>query len=133
MTFASYVKSATAALFSLVALTQTAFALETKAFDPAGFKAAQDAGKPVIIDVFAPWCPTCKAQQKVLESIKDKPELAGVTVFKVDYDTQTDALAAFKVNRQSTIIAFKGATETARATGVTDAGAIEALIGTALK
>ena len=43
-------------------------AFQTKPFDAASFKAAQSAGDSILVDVFAPWCPTCKAQQQVLDS-----------------------------------------------------------------
>ncbi len=35
-------------------------------FTPAAFEAAEKAGKPILIDVTAPWCPTCRAQAPVL-------------------------------------------------------------------
>ena len=36
----------------------------------ANFRGAQAAGKPLLVDVFAPWCPVCKAQQAVLGGLK---------------------------------------------------------------
>ena len=105
----------------------------TKPFEAAAFKAAQEAGKPLLVDVFAPWCPTCKAQHKVLESLAAKPEYAGVTVFQVDYDNQAGVVKAFSANQQSTLIAFKGAKETGRSVGSTKAEAIEALLASTLE
>ena len=110
-----------------------ALAFDTKPYDAETFKAAQSAGKPVLIDIFAPWCPTCKAQHQVFESLQGKPEFAGVTILKVDYDTQTEALKFFKAQRQSTLIAFKGANETGRSVGDTKPESIEALLTSTLK
>lgn len=128
MAIRTLAKIAAAALTLALALSQGAVALETKPYDAAAFKAAQEAGQSILVDVFAPWCPTCKAQHKVLESLKSKPEYAAITVFQVDFDTQTDALKAFSVNQQSTLIAFKGGKETARSVGATKAEAIEKLL-----
>ena len=133
MTVLSFARTAAAAAACAVALSQSAIAFDTKPYDASAFKVAQDAGKPILIDVFAPWCPTCKAQHKVLESLKDKPDYAALAVFQVDFDTQTDALKAFKVNQQSTLIAFKGANETGRSIGATKPDVIEALIASATK
>ena len=133
MSLKKFVKSATAAALIAVALSQSAVALETKPFEAAAFKAAQEAGKPLLVDVFAPWCPTCKAQHKVLESLAAKPEYAGVTVFQVDYDNQAGVVKAFSANQQSTLIAFKGAKETGRSVGSTKAEAIEALLASTLE
>ncbi|MEQ1653313.1 MAG: thioredoxin family protein [Hyphomicrobium sp.] len=131
MTFKLFVRTALATV--ALAVSTSAFALETKTYDAAAFKAAQDAGKSILIDVHAPWCPTCKAQAAVLETLKDKPAYKDLTVYRVDFDSETAALKAFKVTQQSTLIAFKGATETGRSIGATKADAIETLLMSATK
>ncbi|MGZ5914200.1 MAG: thioredoxin family protein [Hyphomicrobium sp.] len=110
-----------------------ASAFQTKPFDAASFKAAQSAGEPLLVDVFAPWCPTCKAQQQVLDKLKDKPEFAKLTVFKVDFDNQPDVVRDFGARSQSTLIAYKGTTETGRSAGDTNPASIETLLGSTLK
>jgi hypothetical protein len=45
--------------------------------------------------------------------------------FRVDFDTQKDALKMLGVQRQSTLISYKGAKEVGRSTGVTDKSALE--------
>jgi thiol-disulfide isomerase/thioredoxin len=126
------------AIFAAIAIVALAVpfaaqAFETKPYDAAAFKEAQDGGKPILVDVFAPWCPTCRAQQQVLQKLKDKPEYDKLTVFKVDYDNQKDAVKGFGARMQSTLIAFKGGKETGRSAGDTRADSIEALIATSLQ
>ena len=133
MTMLSFAKSVFAGLAVSIALSQSAMALEMKPYDAAAFKAAQAAGKPILVDVFAPWCPTCKAQHTVLDGLKSKPEYASITVFQVDFDNQIEALRALKVNKQSTLIGFKGTTETGRSVGSTKADVIEALLASTTK
>jgi thioredoxin-like negative regulator of GroEL len=128
-----FIKIAAVALVAVAASAGAGWAFEEKPFEAASFEAAQAAGKPILIDVFAPWCPTCKAQQQVLGALKANPKYDGLTLFKVDFDNQPDVLKNFKVRQQSTLIAFKGATETARSTGDTQAASIEALINTTLQ
>jgi hypothetical protein len=48
--------------------------------------------------------------------------------FVVDFDTQKEAVKFFGARMQSTLIAFKGATETGRSVGDTDAASIAALL-----
>jgi thioredoxin len=124
---------ATIAVAVLFAGGGGASALENRPFDSAGFKAAQSAGKPILIDVFAPWCPTCKAQQQVLKTLEKKPEFDKIIVFKVDFDTQKDAVKSFGARAQSTLIAYKGETETGRSAGDTNPQSIEALLMSTLK
>jgi thiol-disulfide isomerase/thioredoxin len=120
---------ALAALLWLVG-AGAALAFQTKPYDAAAFKAAQAAGAPILLHVFAPWCPTCKAQEQVLNSIKDKPDYDKVTIFRVDYDNEPDVVQGFDARSQSTLIAFKGGKETGRSVGDTSAAAIESLLGT---
>lgn len=115
--------AATAALL----LAPAGFAAGTR-FDQTSFKAAQDAGKTILVDVTAPWCPTCKQQRPIIESLKTDPKFGGLAVFEVDFDSQKDALKRFQVQSQSTLIVFKGAAEVARSTGETDAGRIRAMV-----
>jgi thioredoxin len=127
------IKLAVVSLGVLLAAAIPASAFETKAFDSAAFKAAQSAGDSILVDVFAPWCPTCKAQQQVFDTLKDRPELAKLTVFKVDFDNQPDVVKSFGARMQSTLIAYKGTTETGRSAGDTNPKSIEALLSSTLK
>jgi thiol-disulfide isomerase/thioredoxin len=127
------IKFAVVIVGALLLAVAPASAFQTKPFDAASFKAAQSAGEPLLVDVFAPWCPTCKAQQQVLDKLKDNPEFAKLTIFKVDFDNQPDVVRDFGARSQSTLIAYKGATETGRSAGDTNPASIETLLGSTLK
>jgi thioredoxin 1 len=99
-------------------------------FEAKAFQQAQTAGKAILIDVTAPWCPTCKQQRPVVQEIeKERPNLV---VFDVDFDTAKDTLKHFRVQTQSTLIVFSGAKEVGRSTGVTDPAQIRALVAKGL-
>ena len=117
-------------LFALVAalVAGPALATEPKAFDPASFAALQNADKPILIDVRADWCPTCKKQAPIISSLLGTPEFAGYTVLEVNFDTQPAVLQQFKVTQQSTLIVFKGKAEKGRSTGETRPDGIAALL-----
>jgi thioredoxin 1 len=122
-----------AVAFSLSATAAFAQSTATEAkFTPAAFAAAQAAGKPIVVEVTAPWCPTCKAQAPIIKSLTSKPEFRNVTVLKVDFDSQKDVLKTLNVAQQSTLIAFKGKAETSRSTGDTTAAGIEKLFKSAI-
>ena len=114
------------------ALVAPAFATETKTFDPASFAAAQKAGKPIFVAVHASWCPTCKAQKPILSELMADPKFKNLVYFVVDFDSQKDAVEYFNVRMQSTLIAFKGATETGRSVGDTERASIAALLNKTL-
>ena len=61
-----------------------------------------------------------------------RPEYKDLTIFDVDFDTQKDALHALKVQKQSTLVIYKGKTEVTRAVGITRREAIETVMKKAL-
>jgi thiol-disulfide isomerase/thioredoxin len=122
--------TAATALAATATVAQSADPAAT--FTEAAFAAAQSAGKPIIIEVTAPWCPTCKAQAPIINSLMAKPEMKGVLLLKVDFDSQKDTLRTLRVAQQSTLIAFKGKTETSRSIGDTTPAGIEKLFKSAI-
>ena len=103
------------------------FAAERVPFDRSAFDAAVKAGGPVLVDVSATWCITCRAQEAVLERLYSAFE-----TFVVDYDTEKDIMRTFGVQQRSTLIVYKGGAEVGRLTGETGADVIEALLAKAV-
>ncbi len=101
-------------------------------FTQAAFEAAQKAGAPILVDITAPWCPTCKAQAPILSELIAEPSFKNLQVFSVDFDSQKDALRMFNAQRQSTLIVFRGAKEVGRSVGDTSKSSIEALLAKSL-
>ena len=124
-------------LKSLKTLTASAFLIGTllsahagQPFDTNAFQQAQAAGKAILVDVSAPWCPTCKVQRPIVQEIeKSTPNLV---VYEVDFDSAKDVLKRFRVQNQSTLIVFKGANEVGRSTGDTNPASIKALVSKGL-
>lgn len=105
------------------------FAAESMPYTEKGFKDAQEQGKTILLEFHAGWCSTCKKQKPTIESLlKDEKKLSRVVAFTVDYDTESDLKNALKVNKQSTLVIFKGKNEISRAIGITDKSEINKLI-----
>lgn len=101
--------------FLAVALAAPAIAAPAwQEYSPAAFTRAQEAGKTIVVDVHAVWCPTCKAQAPTLDALRQEPRLKDAIFFKVDFDKQKDFLRAHRIPRQSTVLVFRGKQETAR-------------------
>jgi thioredoxin 1 len=109
-----------------------ASAAEWKPFDAAAFATAQKEGKSILVDIFAAWCPVCRAQNPILVQLTREPKFKDLVVFKVDFDTQKADVRALKAQSQSTLIAFKGQTEKGRTVGDTNEKSIAALVESAL-
>ena len=127
----------------LAALPGTAFSAEKRAFDQAAFQAAQAQGRSIVVDISAPWCPTCRAQAPIIESLAQDPSFSDTVIFQVDFDGQNrlefhgangqkDAVRALGARMQSTIIGYDGSRETGRSVGDTNSASIEALFRSTL-
>jgi len=118
-----------AAAFVVAALAAGPALAATEApYTQAAFAAAQQEGKPILVHVTAPWCPTCAQQRPILSKLEADPKFRDLQVFDVDFDTQKDVLRAMGVRMQSTLIAFHGAQEEARSTGATSEDAIRTVL-----
>jgi thioredoxin 1 len=115
----------------LLGAAALAHALEIKPYSAQALAAAQAADKPVAIHFHADWCPTCKAQDKVLQSLKADPGL-NVTLLTANYDTEKALKQRFKVREQSTIVVLHGKQERARLVGDTSADGIRDALKKAL-
>lgn len=125
-------RRACAAVFVTFLTVTSSLATERNPFGQKAFSEAQTQGKSILVDIFAPWCPICKAQKPIIEKLSSQPKFKDLVIFIVDFDNQKDALKIFRAQLQGTLIVFKGRQETGRSVGITDADAIGALLTTAL-
>jgi thiol:disulfide interchange protein len=110
-----------------------AFATTTAApYSQQAFDAAQSAGKPILLHITAPWCPTCRAQKPILSVLEGQPKYKDMVALDIDFDTSKALLRQLHVTQQSTLIVYKGKTEVGRSTGDTDMMSIEALLDKAI-
>lgn len=101
-------------------------------FTTSALDKAKASGAPVLVEITAPWCPTCKAQKPILSELLSQPAFKDMVVLTVDFDSQKDAVRALGAQSQSTLIVFKGTTEKGRSVGDTSKPSIKALLEKAL-
>ncbi len=120
------------ALATALALASSlSHALTVAPYSPAALAAAQKAGQPVVLHFHASWCPTCRAQDKVFDTLKADPSLK-VTLMEVDYDKEKALEKQMHVTAQATLIVLHGATERSRSTGETDPGRLKSTLQSAI-
>lgn len=119
---------ATLAAIGLACLAGSAAAGEIRPYTAQTFDALASAGTPVVVDVSAGWCPTCKAQKPIIDSLMRQPAYSKVTLLTVDFDRDKAALQRFGVSMQSTLIGYKGGKEVGRSVGDTTRSGLEGLV-----
>lgn len=120
-------------LLSLLALlfATSAWADQTP-YSQSTFESLLKDGQPILVEVHADWCSTCRAQAGVTDALLREPAYRGIRALRVDYDTQEDVLRKFRVARQSTLIVFKNGKEVGRSLGDTSREGIENLLKKAI-
>lgn len=120
------------ALFGLAAVVSLASAgaqaAEVKKFDETTLAQAQAAGRPVLVDVKAWWCPVCASQNRKIKEITSSPAYDKLLILEINYDGQKDEWRKLGVRKQATLIGYKGAKEVGRVEFRTDKDEIAQLL-----
>ncbi len=87
--------------------------LKSSLIPQAAAQKAIASGEPVVIEVYASWCPICQAQASAIDSIKNQPAYRDIAFFRVDYDAQRQVAEQLHSPR-ATIIVYRGGKEVAR-------------------
>ena len=61
------------AALALAGSLSVAFAGTAVPYSAEAFKAAQASGSPILVEIHADWCPTCKAQSPILDKLTADP------------------------------------------------------------
>lgn len=105
-------------------------------YTPGLMKERLAAGETVFLDFKAPWCGTCRAQERVLNKLKseDGTYEQNITFINVDWDTYGKSQMAdrLKIPRRSTLVALKGKQEIGRIVADTSERNIKKLMDAAL-
>ncbi|WP_293036177.1 thioredoxin family protein [Paraburkholderia sp.] len=112
-------------VFAFIGAASCAFAGE-QPYNEAQFTKAISHGQPVVVWFHASWCPTCRAQQPIVDRLAGSAEMKPVTVFVADFDKETALRKSLGVAGQSTFVVFRHGREVTRSTGETDEQAIRA-------
>ena len=118
-------------ILSLIGLTAPAMA--DMPFSMDSFHQSQKRDEKILLHFHADWCPTCKAQKKVLAKVDSEGSLKGLTIYTVDYDKEVAFKKEMNVTQQSTFVAFYGALETGRVSGITSEQDIKTFISDKLQ
>lgn len=118
-----------AALGAFALLASAAFA---SPFSQAEFDKAVAAGKSVVVEFHADWCPTCKKQAPIVKEIAADPAYKNFVFLTADFDKEVELKKKHNVSKQSTFVVFKGGKEVARSTGQTAKADIAATFAKAM-
>jgi thioredoxin 1 len=117
-------------------LPHTAQAYPAVPYAPATWPALRDGADRLVLDFRANWSLTCRIKREmIVELLAENPDFERLTFVDVDWDTFGPSewvQKRLKVDRRSTLIAFRGETELARLVNAPDRIEIRMFLETAL-
>lgn len=121
---------------ALVALPFAAFAEKPLDYTNGLVKERLAAGETVFVDFTASWCTTCRAQGRVIESLRAENSAydENITFVDVDWDEFSRGQLSRKLNipRRSTLVVLRGEEELGRLVARTSQRDIQGLMDIAL-
>ena len=106
-------------LFLLV-FSPVVHSLEIQEYKEKAHFADKESDKKYVLHFYAEWCSVCLAQKRAMQKFEVDPAFKDLKIYLVDFDWQRKLKAEFAVERQSTLILFKGGREIGRSLAVTD-------------
>lgn len=94
------------------------------------------AGEVVFLDFKADWCSTCRAQERVINALREENPAYedSITFINVDWDEfgRSDLVKELNIPRRSTLVVLHGEDELGRNVAQTSQESIESLMNAAL-
>lgn len=87
--------------------------------------------RPIIVDLWAPWCAPCRAMEPAFKQVSQKYN-GQVDVLKINADESPDVLKALRVLGIPTVIGFANGKEILRRTGLQSAAALDIIFDATL-
>lgn len=117
---------------ALAAYSVNAAALDVVPYSEQLFSQLQSQNKPFALHFYAPWCPTCLVQERVIDGLKTDPALQ-LTVVRVEYDKEIELRRSLKIPAQSVILIYRGRKQLDFLAGDTNPGRIRAAFTAAVQ
>lgn len=125
-----------ASMFAITVMPVMASAADFVDYKPGVIDAALEDGKTVFVDYSAPWCGTCKRQERVINALRaaDPVYDSSMIFVKVDWDTyKNHEVAVFReIPRRSTLLVLRGEQELGRVVAGTSESQIKTLLDSGL-
>lgn len=87
-------------------------------FDRVNFDRYQKNGEAVLVEIYASWCPTCKAQHEALKTLESSGLRPKVRAIRIDFDRDSTFRRDIGINYTGAMLIFKNGDIVAQAAGL---------------
>lgn len=92
------------------------------------FEQMMERGEPMLVEVYASWCPTCLLQHRALETLHAEGRGPNIRAIRVDFERDTDFVQKYGFRHTGIMVLFSGGRETAREAGLVTPDKIEGFL-----
>lgn len=97
-------------------------------YSPDRFAELMARDEPVLVEIYASWCPTCLLQHKAFEALQATTDAPQIRSVRVDFDRDTDFIKAHGYSATGLLVIFRRGQVAVEASGLVTADAIERFI-----
>ena len=97
-------------------------------YDEARFNSLMASDEPVLVEIYASWCPTCLLQHRALETLHHEGRGPKIRAIRVDFDRDTRFVEERGIRHTGTMVIYKHGQQRARASGLVTPEKIEVFL-----
>ncbi|SDE35585.1 MULTISPECIES: thioredoxin family protein [Kordiimonas] len=97
-------------------------------YSPARFAELMARDEPVMVEIYASWCPTCLLQHRAFETLQKEGRAPRIRAVRVDFDRDRSFIEEHGYRGTGLIVVFRNGREVERAAGLTSADDIAAFL-----
>jgi len=97
-------------------------------YDQTRFEELMNRSEPVMVEIYASWCPTCLLQHKALETLHSEGRGPNIRAVRVDFDRDVAFRQKHGFNHTGTIVIFQNGQPRMQETGLVTAAKISAFL-----
>jgi len=97
-------------------------------YSPSRFEALMARDEPVLVEIYASWCPTCLLQHRAFEDLQDQGNAPQIRAIRVDFDRDESFIKAHGFTGTGTLVVFRNGRRIAQASGLVTPEKIHAFI-----
>lgn len=87
-------------------------------YSPARFEELMQRDEPILVEVYASWCPTCLIQHEAFETLHEEGRAPKIRGIRVDFDRDAEFIEQHRLQGTGMLIIFKKGVEVTRAAGL---------------
>ncbi len=98
-------------------------------YDAEKFEARMARGEPILIEIYASWCPTCLLQHRAFETLNEEGRTPTIRAIRVDFDRDEEFRKSLGINYTGALLLFNNGKRVTEVAGLITADQLADFLG----